>query len=185
MKAHKLLYILPVIVLIAFTSCKKDPEIPNEEELITTLIYTLTPQAGGVPVVMMFQDLDGDGGAEPEIMAGTLSAGVVYNGVIALFNESVNPTEDITEEVEEEGDEHQLFYIVSGTGTLVQYADTDSDGFPLGLATTLTAGEAATGTLTIILRHLPVKTATGVSNGDITFAGGETDIEVTFPLTIE
>ena len=38
---------------------------------------------------------------------------------------------------------------------------------------------------TITLRHEPAKTATGVSGGDITNAGGETDIEVVFDVTVE
>ena len=51
--------------------------------------------------------------------------------------------------------------------------------------TTLTTGEAGTGTLSIILRHEPAKDASGVSDGQIANAGGETDIEVSFNITIE
>ena len=35
------------------------------------------------------------------------------------------------------------------------------------------------------LRHEPAKDASGVAAGDITNAGGETDIEVTFDVTVE
>jgi hypothetical protein len=37
----------------------------------------------------------------------------------------------------------------------------------------------------VTLRHEPDKGAAGVSGGDITNAGGDTDIEVTFPVVIE
>ena len=40
------------------------------------------------------------------------------------------------------------------------------------------------GTITVILRHEPDKDASGVSNGDITNAGGETDIEVVFNVEV-
>ena len=48
-----------------------------------------------------------------------------------------------------------------------------------------TVGAASNGTVVVTLRHQPDKTASGVSSGDITYAGGETDIEVSFPLVIE
>ena len=38
--------------------------------------------------------------------------------------------------------------------------------------------------MTVILRHEPDKAGAGVSDGDITNAGGETDIEVTFPFEL-
>ena len=61
----------------------------------------------------------------------------------------------------------------------------DADGNPIGLATTVTTGAASTGEFTVILRHEPMKDAQGVKDGDITNAGGETDIEVNFPVEIQ
>ena len=48
----------------------------------------------------------------------------------------------------------------------------------------MTTGSMAnpSATMTVILRHEPNKAGAGVSDGDITNAGGETDIEVTFPF---
>jgi len=53
------------------------------------------------------------------------------------------------------------------------------------LANTLTTDAAGSGTITVILRHEPDKGASGVNDGDITNAGGETDIEVTFDVTVQ
>lgn len=182
----KYLFAAPLIAAVSLTSCNTDdPDIPNEEELITTLIYTLTPQAGGNVVEFRFTDLDGDGGDAPVITNGTLVANTTYDGAVMLLNESETPSEDITEEVEEEDEEHQLFYTVTTANATVAYADADSDGNPIGLATTLTTTGASTGTMMITLRHEPDKGATGVSGGDITNAGGETDIEVIFDVTIQ
>lgn len=176
------------ISLIIIVSCSDDPEDPiveNEEEVITTLTYTLTPSEGGSAVVLTYQDLDGDGAGEPTITNGTLSAATVYSGVLTLLNETEDPAESITEEIDEEDDEHQFFFSSTITDLEVVYADTDGDGNPVGLATTLTTSAAGSGTLTITLRHEPEKSATGVASGDITSAGGETDISVTFTITVE
>ena len=61
MKSFKYLYIPLLSLFMALSSCEKDPQIPNEEELITTVTYTLTPVSGGDPVIFSFRDLDGDG----------------------------------------------------------------------------------------------------------------------------
>lgn len=174
------------IIVFTYSSCnKKDPIVINEEELITTLTYTLTPTDGSAAVVMTFKDLDGDGGNAPEITGGTLISGMTYDGVITLSNESETPVEDITQEVQTEGVDHQFFFAKTGIQLTTSYEDMDADGRPIGLSTQQVAGAAASGTLTITLRHQPDKAASGVSGGDITNAGGETDIEVTFPVEIQ
>ena len=61
----------------------------------------------------------------------------------------------------------------------------DANGNPIGLLTTVTTEEPGNGTITVILRHEPDKFALGVSNGDITNAGGETDIEVVFNVEVK
>ncbi|MGR3809310.1 hypothetical protein [Jiulongibacter sp. NS-SX5] len=178
--------ILFTAIVIGFTSCEKeDPVIPNEEELITTLIYTLSPVNGGEDVIFKFQDLDGDGGNAPVYTVGTLAANTTYNGSLDLLNELESPAESINEEIEEEDNEHQFFFAVSGLNATLVYTDQDGDGNPVGLSSTLTTGAASNGQLTITLRHEPAKSATGVASGDITNAGGETDIEVTFDVIIQ
>lgn len=181
-----ILWAVPLFSILFFTACEKDdPDIPNEEELITTLIYTLTPDGGGTAVEFRFTDLDGDGGDAPVISNGTLAANTTYSGAVTLLNEAETPAENITEEVEEEDEEHQLFFTVTTANATVAYVDADADGNPVGLATTLTTTGASTGTLMVTLRHEPDKAATGVSGGDIANAGGETDIEVIFDVTIQ
>jgi hypothetical protein len=181
---------LGIALCLAFTACKKDepedPIIPNEEELITTLTYTLEPNGGGTNVVLNFQDLDGDGGDAPIIsVSGPLTSGETYTGQLALLDESSTPIGDITEEVEEEAEDHQFFFFANGVDVTISYADTDANGNPIGLATQLVTGAVSTGTLQITLRHEPDKTASGVSDGLISNAGGETDIEVIFDLEIQ
>jgi hypothetical protein len=182
----KYVWALPLFSILFFTACEKeDPIVPNEEELITTLIYTLTPVGGGTPIEFRFEDLDGDGGDAPVVTEGTLSSNTIYSGVITLLNETESPADIISEEVANEAEEHQLFFTVTTANATIAYADADADGNPVGLTTTLATAGASTGTLLVTLRHEPAKSATGVSAGNITNAGGETDIEVMFNLTIQ
>ena len=174
-------------VSFLFTACDdEEVVIPNEEEVITNLTLTLTPDGSGTPVVLSFVDVDGEGGADGVFTTAPLAANTTYNGSITLLNTADGANEDITREIEEEDEEHQLFYVVgAGLNLTVAYDDADADSNPIGLMTTLTTGDASTGQLTITLLHEPDKNATGVSDGDPSNAGGETDIEVTFDVEIE
>lgn len=181
-----LLYSFLFISIFSFSTCNDD-DLQMEEpvELITTLTYTLTPEGGGTPVVLSFRDADGDGGNAPVVTTEPLQAGTTYNATVVLLNESETPTEDITEEVSEEAEEHQFFFAAQGADISVSYADQDADGNPLGITSEVVTGTAGSGSFTITLRHEPDKNADGVSNGLIANAGGETDIEVTFSVEIE
>ena len=169
---------------LIFASCSDDddntPEPVNEEEVITTLTVTL--ESGSDTVVMQYQDLDGDGpDAATVTVSGSLSNNTIYAASIVLLNETESPAENITEEVEEEDDEHQFFYTVgSGLDVFTEYSNFDGDGNPLGTLFAINVGSASSGELTFTLRHEPNKPNSGLEN-----AGGETDIEVTFDVTVE
>ncbi|WP_282124105.1 type 1 periplasmic binding fold superfamily protein [Algibacter mikhailovii] len=187
MKILKKIVILSLLAG-AFLACSDDdtPEIINEEEVITTLTATLTPLGGGTSIELKTFDGDGDGPNPPVVtVSGNLLANTSYNGSLDLLNETVSPAESITDEIAEEDDEHQFFFQATNGIAAFQYNDQDDDGNPIGLSFTLNAGNAGTGTITITLRHEPNKSADGVSDGDITNAGGETDISATFPVVVE
>ena len=178
---NSLLISILLLFSIGFIACEKeDPIIPNEEELITTLKLSFQPVGGGSPVEFSFQDLDGDGGNAPVITSGVLAPNTSYTCTLELLNELETPPEDITEEVEEEGDEHQLFYQISDANLSFSYTDQDSKGNPIGIITSSMTGAASTGSLTVILRHQPTKPNDGTADN----AGGETDIQVTFDVII-
>lgn len=180
----KIVKLLPLaLVSMALFSCQpNDPGDPHEEELITTLNVDL--EAGGSTVALNFQDIDGDGGDAPVITTDKLAANTTYAGSITLFNESETPAEELTAEIFDEAEEHQFFFATTGA-SMFNYADQDNDGNPVGLSFELTTGDAGNESYTITLRHEPDKSATGVSGGDITNAGGETDIEVVFDVIVE
>ena len=174
-------------VASVFTACSDDdPEVVNQEELITTLTATLTPSGGGTDIVLKSVDLDGDGPDAPVIsVSANLIANTTYTGELKVENETESPAENITLEVLEEDEEHQFFFTPTNNIATTTYNDMDGDGNPIGVQFSLTTTTAATGSLTITLRHEPMKTASGVSDGDITNAGGETDVQAVFPITVE
>ncbi len=186
MKNFRLLALFLATSLV-ITSCSKDdaPTPVNEEELITTVTTTLV--GGGQTIVLTSRDLDGNGPNAPVVtVSENLVAGRIYTGSTTFLNESISPAEDITEEVLEEGADHQVFYQLPATLGTVTYDDVDANGKPIGLAFTLVA--AATGAsdnLIVTLIHLPNKSAVGVANGNMTNAGGATDATGRFPVTVQ
>ena len=176
-------YALLAIPFLYF-SCSDDddntPEPINEEEVITTMTVTLTDAMGNV-VTMQTQDLDGDGPNEPVVSGGTLSAGTTYTGSIVWLNEMEDPAEDITEEILEEADEHQVIFSATGVVMDFTYSDFDSNNNPLGTQFELTTTDAGSGTVTITLIHEPTKP----NDGTVDTAGGSIDIQTSFPVTVE
>jgi len=180
---------LALVTIVSFTACSDDDSATtpvNEEEVITTLTATFTPAAGGASVVLTSRDLDGDGPDAPvKTVSGNFVAGAAYTGTVTFLNELASPAENITDEIHEEAVDHQIFFQQSGLGTF-GYADVDANNHPVGLNFTYTAAPAATsGNLTITLIHLPNKSGVNVPAGDITNAGGGTDAEATFAVTVQ
>jgi hypothetical protein len=184
------LSVLILALSLVVSACKKkddDDEVPtpvpdNEEELITTVRWIA--YIGTTPIdTAYFSDLDGDGGNAPTIQGIILEPSTTYTMKMELLDESKNPVVDVTEEIEEEADEHQFFYTFENLGaSSYTYADADSRGVPIGLEGTLITGAVSTGNVTIILKHQPdLKPTSG--NGDVSL--GETDIEVEIPVTIQ
>ncbi len=168
--------------LLTAWSCSRQNE--NEQELITTVVYTLKDSVGN-QVNLTFKDQDGDGGIAPTLtMNGTIKSNTFYTGTIELLNEAANPVEDITKEIEMESDVHQFFY-ENNLGIQVGYSDYDINKYPIGLKTTVQTHNAGFGFFKIVLRHMPDKIANGVSNGNISLAGGETDIELEFNIEVK
>ncbi|MBK6497527.1 MAG: hypothetical protein IPG00_04890 [Saprospiraceae bacterium] len=56
---------------------------------------------------------------------------------------------------------------------------------PIGLQTQVSSTLVGSGQINIVLRHEPNKKAQGVSDGLITNAGGDTDIDVSFDIEVK
>lgn len=166
------------------TSCDKHDHEPHDhdQELITTMVLTMTPQGGGQAVTATFRDIDGPGGQAPVFTPSlvALSANTTYNATISLLNESVSPAEDLTSEIEEKGDEHEFFYVPTNLNLSVSKTDADSKGLPIGLTSQIQTAAGSHGALRVVLKHQP-----GSKSATSTIQTGETDIDVTYNIHIQ
>jgi hypothetical protein len=186
MNSQSILSLLLISTLFIASCNDDDPTPENPEELITTLLIHVVPHSGGTQQTFQFLDLDGDGGNPPIIIGGTLAANSEYHATLMLQDGTVDPPEDINEEILAEDEAHQFFFSFKGIDVTHAYDDMDSNGNPIGIVNTwMTGATPGTGTLSVVLRHEPNKSGVGVADGDITNAGGDTDIEVTFPVIIQ
>lgn len=170
--------ILSLVTLTACDSAEPEPCGACEQEFITRLELRLT--SGGGTAVATATDADGDG-VDLLITGLTLDAGTTYTGTIVVLDQ-IND-EDVAAEILAEADEHQFFFTAGGglaSRLAVAATDEDNNGLPIGLqfALTVSAGGAATGTLNVALSHFDEEPKNGTTRSD------ETDIDVTFPVTI-
>jgi hypothetical protein len=176
------------LALLCLVGCSDDITTINSGELITSVVLTFDGTS------FTADDPDGDGGQAPAIDPITIAAGTTTLA-LRFENRLEDPPEDITEEVMDEGEAHQVFFTGSATtGPLaITYADTDRNGLPIGLATTVVA-TPGTGMLTITLRHMPPLNDTPVKTADLAAQvkttgtaalPGGSDAVVTFPVTVQ
>ena len=178
-------------------SCEDDdvPPEENEEEIITDVTLTFTPDDGGTPITATAEDPDGEGPQDLAVIDDiVLSENTTYTLTMDLLNSIEG--ESITEEVEEEDEEHMFFFAWTdglfsdpdGDGNLgagnrddaVNYDDSDDDGNPLGLETTWTTADAGNGTFRVVLKHQPdIKSTTSDSTD------GETDVDLSWNLLVQ
>lgn len=170
-----------------FSACEKDdndvrnPNPTNDEELITTVSLSINSNAfPTLPVQYEYRDIDGIGGNPPEVDTIKLSRNSMYMIKAYLLDESKTPTVDMTEEVEEESDEHLAIWTTDTNYLKVTITDFDTKNppLPLGLNTLLEVKGPIVTTMRFTLKHQP-----GIKNGDPNL--GETDVEVVFPVVIE
>ena len=176
---------LSTIILLILSSCLKDNlEEENEEEIITTVKLTFVPEGGGNNVVYNFDDPDGPGGTAPTQDSIILVPNKKYIVTVQLLNKTLTPVEDITLEVAEEPEAHRFYYIANGGNISVFDLNGDPDGNPLGITSTWTTGAAATGSMTVVLRHYPGNPPDKASADPVNSTKSSTDVEVTFGTAV-
>jgi cell division septation protein DedD len=171
---------------LLLTACKKDKEEENEEEVITTLQLTFVPVGGGATVTYKYDDPDGPGGSNPTTDEIVLQPNKTYGVAVQLLNKTVNPAENITEEVEDEADAHRFYYEPSaGSNITVSNFNNDINGVPVGITSTWTTGAAATGTVKITLRHYAGNPPNKAAADPVNSPKSATDIEVSFNTKLQ
>jgi hypothetical protein len=182
MKKSIISSIATISILLFANSCKKDDHNHGDHDSINKVTMELTSASGNA--TLTFEDKDGDGGAAPTIIGGSLKSNTTYTGVIRLYHFHETSYEEKTSEISSEGAKHQFFFSSTVAGISFTYADKDASNNPIGLASTVKTVGSGTGVIKVILKHEPNKSAAGVAAGDVTNAGGETDAEMEFPITV-
>lgn len=197
------LSLLPLFALGACSDVEGDDHDHNENEVITTVRLSFRPVGGGDATIYVWADPENDG--DPVIDPISLSDATDYVLEAAFLNELEDPAEDLTIEVADESDEHQVFLVGSGvegpaTGENpdavvgVAYDDEDASGDPIGLVHSVETLGAGDGELTVVLRHLPPEDgavvkgpglAETVAEQGFAAIGGDDDVNVTFPISVE
>lgn len=189
------LYLLALLAF-GFASCEsEDPEKENEGEVITDVTLKFQELNGSnalVGDVLSFKASDPQGievGKTPTVQSISLTKGKKYQMTIEVTNSIEG--EDITQEILEEAEEHQFFFlgqVFDSSFFSIQYAD--AGGIALGVKTNVTVS-ASTGTnnssMRVVLRHDLDKNFPGASNpnfANFVQAGGETDLDITFPVIL-
>ncbi|PZX49641.1 hypothetical protein [Algoriphagus chordae] len=196
---NKLYLIATILVSLAFSSCKSEDPVPeNDGELITDVtlhFQEFDENLDPVGDLISFQASDPEGienGQSPTIDIVTLKKGKNYIMTIDVANSIAN--EDITGEILEESDEHQFYFLGSaweGDSAPLTYAYDDPSGELIGIQGIVTVEELTSinnSQMRIVLRHDLDKNYPGADNPnfvDFTAAGGESDLDITFPLVIE
>lgn len=174
------LALLSSLSLTACDSGEPDDDGAGEEEFITQVTVSLSPTTGGAAqtIQLTYDEAGVLTGTTPA--QATLTPGATYTGSVE-FRDTING-EDITEEIEEEDDEHRIAYALtpSSAGT-VTVTDRDDNGFEVGLDFELAVASSASGTarMRATLYHFddePKSSSTATSD--------EIDIEFEVPLVI-
>jgi len=200
-KINSLLLAAFMMLALMTVSCSSDdPEFEADQELITdvTLIFTEVDATGTLTqntFTVTATDPEGlELGTQPVIQAITgLEPGKRYRLDITLFNSIEN--ENVTDEILEDADDHQFFFLGSafiGPNDFLtyEYADQDQNGNPIGLFGYVNVSPTPTannGQFRLVLRHDLDKNYAGIRDPGFTnfvAAGGETDLDITFPVTL-
>ena len=198
-------FYIPLLILfiLGCGDVEDNHDHDHENEVITTVVLSFIDSDGGDAQTFAWADPENDGSPVVDNIA--LVDGSSYSVSVAFLNELEEPAEDLTEEIADESDEHQIFF----TGTAVQgpatgtnteavvehsYNDDDSGGLPIGLENLFATLGTGSGELVLTLRHLPdengaaVKTAglaEDVSAGGFESIGGDNDAQITFNLEVQ
>jgi len=187
---------LVALLAFGFSSCEsEDPEKENDGEVITDVtlkFQELNASNALVGSVLSFKASDPQGievGKTPTIQSISLAKGKKYQMTIEVTNAIKG--EDITQEILTEAAAHQFFFlgqVFESSFFSIQYAD--AGGVALGLKTIVTVS-SSTGTnnsnMRVVLRHDLNKSFPGASSptfANFAQAGGETDLDITFPVIL-
>ena len=188
MRINKSIFAAAMAAMTIFSACSKDvQEENNDNEVVTTLELHITEKGGsGEHFIYKFDDPDGFGaGTQPPVVdVVRLSANKVYDVELKLVNNTADPAEDVTGEVEDEAAAHRFYILPDATSNItVSGLNTDLNGVPLATASVWTTGAPGAGKLRIVLRHYP--DGGKATDDPVDSPKSSTDVDTEFATVIE
>ena len=198
----KSIFALSLFILILSCSKDSDPDPVHEEEVITLVILEVTKVGSSETMKYNFEVEGHDHGEEDheeeeegddhddhdgEHLEIELEANSSYNVSMMIYNDTdPDNIEDVTTEIIEEVNEHQIFYAITDelSGFSISSASNDpkdSNGYPLFQKTTWTTTGETSGDVVGYLFHEPTS-KTGSTRNDF---GGAVDFEIEFEVHVE
>jgi hypothetical protein len=161
------------LLLVAFIvfSCKKE-EKTQEQENLNVLKIKIGANT------FTWSDIDGAGGAAPKIDTIRLTPNSTFDVELTVQDGSKSPAQDFTSEIVAESNDHLFIYKPTGNFT-VSNLSKDGNGKDLGQTAKLQTVAVGNGSLQVLLKHEPDKSAADPSKT------GETDLDVSFPVVIK
>ncbi|MFY8021682.1 MAG: hypothetical protein ACOVP1_10805 [Bacteroidia bacterium] len=179
-----------VSLISVLSSCKKEeaknPGSVNSQEQITSVYLKIANlQDSSDYQMVLWKDLDGDGGKAPQIDTLRLKDAAEYQVEVLVLDESKAETDTVSLEIKKEADVHRFFYKPSVTiepALSINYLDVDSKNRPVGLMMNfkvvgLNLNLPLLGSLNLILSHYD-----GVEKSNE--MSSESDLDIVFPVKI-
>jgi hypothetical protein len=184
-------------LLFVTTSCSDndEPAVVNEEEVITKVTIQVTNLSDNSTSIYTFgveahdhsddDHADDDDHTDGDHMEIELASNSSYLFEFKVLNDTdPNNVENVTLEVIDEADSHQVFYEILDSSISIEAADDDtfdSNLNPVMLKTIWTTTTATVADVEAFLLHEPTS-KTGTTRDDF---GGSADVEIDFEAHVE
>ncbi|MAC92568.1 MAG: hypothetical protein CMC01_02515 [Flavobacteriaceae bacterium] len=170
------LFYFPLLTIFIYSCSKDDPDGINEQEYISNVVLNITSSDG------ISQTIDWDI-SETNMETINLKTNSDYNVGLSFENRS-DPTdiEDVTVEIIDEADEHQVFFEFADVSVDVTSADNDTKVGSRGvlLKSVWNASSSGSGIVRVYLIHQP--TNFNATNREA--FGGFNDVSIDIPVTV-
>ena len=175
MKNTLILLMLSALFLMGCSKKNEDSTLvdTNPIEFITTMVITFVPEGGGDTIIFSSYDSDGWNGTnsygEGPNTSASFAPNTSYIASIQLLNENETPVLNLTQEIINEGVEHQFIYSDAEPTIIIEYLPPfDTNNRPIGVNFKLTTGNMGCSQLLIKLLHQPPKDQPGAEIGEYT-----------------
>lgn len=175
----KNLFLAFLLAGVSFVACKDEHAHDEQENINTVRLLIRDVVSSGNATTYTWTDPDGAGGNPPRIDSIRLDSNKTYTVEARFLDGSTTAEKDYTDEIKAESIAHLIVWTVNGANVTVSNRSTDTNGKDFAQTANLTTTRRSNGTLNLILKHNPDKSA---ANPALT---GETDVEVTYPIIVK